>query len=301
MSLDVSRRSVLGVAGVAAATVGAGMALSACTSQEETSETTGDSSTIVARVPQRNPLQGKVLFHDTFDDGFNGWRDHYGLAPCPSLSLTSYPVFSGSHALMIGCSAAPDDGYTDGWASGANALAVKNLSRYYDGRMVTFSCYLAHGTDESTASLGGYWLMIDTQAWDNSHRSLFKLMVNRNPETGNRSLAITDDNANPVYVHTGAELFSGDNENKFNFDWISLTVNLDGSGGYHSCQVNNQAFDLTKLAGQNAKEPPQKGASIESFAGGLNFGVLAIPGPPGSGEAFVVVDQAIATVDEVAK
>jgi hypothetical protein len=284
---------------VAAATVGAGMALSACSSQEENSSTTEDSSDILARVPQRNPLQGKVLFHDTFDDGFNGWRDHYGgTKPCPPLSLTSYPVFSGSHALMIGCAAAPDDGYTNGWASGTNAAAFKNLSRYYDGRLVTFSCYITHASDESTAALGGYWLIIDTQAWDNSRRSFFSLRVNRDAESGNTSLSIADNDSKPVRVHNGADLFAGDNENKFNFDWISLTVNLDGLGSYHACQVNNQAFDLTKLAGQNAQESPQKGDPIESFAGGLNFGVLVFPGAVGTGESFVVIDQAIATVDE---
>jgi hypothetical protein len=278
------------------------MALSACSSQ---GETTGDASTILARVPQRNPLQGKVLLHDTFDDGFNGWRDHYsGFAPCSALSLTCYPVFSGSHALMIGCSAPPDDGYTDGWSGSYIPAAFKNLSRYYDDGLVTFSCYLTHGTDGSTAALGGYWLMIDTQSWDSSRRSFFKLMVNRHADSGERSLSITNNDTHPVTVHSGADLFSGDNENKFNFDWISLTVDLganNGLGGYHSCQVNNQAFDLTKVDGQNAKEAPQVGGAVESFAGGLNFGVLAAPGPAGTGDAFVVIDEAVVTVDEVAK
>jgi hypothetical protein len=305
MSQEVSRRSVLGVASVAAATVGAGMALAACSSDEDTGTSTGDSSTMFARIPQRNPLQGKVLLHDTFDDGFDGWRDHYnGSGPCPPLSLTSYPVFSGSHALMIGCSAAPDDGYADGWQSGTNAAAFKNLSRYYDGNLVTLSCYLAHGSDATTAALGGYWLMVDTQSWDNSRRAFFKLMVNRDAASGQRSLSIANNEAKPVRVYNGTDLFSGDNENKFNFDWISLTVDLDannGLGGYHSCQVNNRAYDLTGLAGQSAKESPQQGGAMASFAGGLNFGVLLYPGPAGSGESFLVIDQVVASVDEVGK
>lgn len=302
---DVSRRSVLGVAGVAAGMVGAGMALSACSNREDVGAISADSSVPIARVPQRNPLQGKVLVHDTFDDGFDGWRDHYtGYAPCPPISLTSYPVFSGSHALMIGCSAPPEDGYTQGWSGSNTPAAFKNLSRYYDGGLITFSCYLAHGSDGSTAALGGYWLMIDTQAWDNGRRAFFKLMVSRNSVNGARSLSISNDNGDRVKVYTGDDVFAGDNENKFNFEWLSLTVDLDangGAGGYYSCQVNNRIFDLTGVGGQSARETPQVGGAVESFAGGLNFGVVAEPGSPGTGEAFVVVDQVLVTVDEAAK
>lgn len=302
MGPDVSRRSVLGVAGVAAATLGAGVALSAC-SINEGSSAEEDSSTMLGRAPQQNPLKGKVLFHDNFDDGFNGWRDHYGGAgPIPALSLTSYPVFSGSHALMIGCAAAPDDGYEDKWVPGFGVAAFKNLSRYYDSNLVTFSCYLTHGSDESTASLGGYGLMIDTQFWDNSRRSFFDLQINRNTSSGDRSLSVKDNSGKRINVYQGSGLMAGDNENKFNFDWLSLTVDLDangGSGGYHSCQVNNQTFDLTKANAGSANEPPQKGSSMLSFAGGLNFGVQIFPGGPGTGESFLVVDQAIATVNEV--
>ncbi|WP_328351380.1 hypothetical protein OG976_17750 [Mycobacterium sp. NBC_00419] len=255
------------------------------------------------RAPQRNPLKGKVLFHDTFDDGFNGWRDHFnGGRPCPPISLTSYPVISGSHALMIGCSAAPADGYAAGWASGTNAAAFKNLSRYYDDGLVTFSCYLTHGCEGSPEALSSYWLMIDTQLWDSSDRAFFKLMVDRDPK-GDRTLSIANNSEDRVQVRKGSDLFAGDNENKFNFDWLSLTVDLGangGLGGYHSCQVNKQTFDLTRLSAGNAKTKPQTGDTEVSFAGGLNFGVLAIPGPPGSGEAFVVIDEAIATVDEKA-
>jgi hypothetical protein len=300
MSWEMPRRSALQAAGAA---VGAGFALSACARDEGSDVTELDSDTTVARAPQRNPLKGKVLFHDTFDDGFNGWRDHYGgFAPCPALSLTAYPVFSGSHALMIGCSAPPDAGYTNGWSGSYNAAAIKNVSRFYDDGLVTFSCYLAHGTDPSTASLGGYMLMFDTQAWSDNKRSMFQLTVSRNPGTGNRALSITDDNGKPIYVPgVGPSSFAGDNQNKFNFDWMSLTVDLSanrGLGGYHSCQINNRVFDLTQLGGGHANAAPQAGSAMESFAGGLNFTVVVWPGPPGSGESFVVVDQAIATVAE---
>lgn len=280
------------------------MALSSCSRDEpQGPQNSEESLTDIARAPQRNPLKGTVLFHDTFDDGFNGWRDHYnGRGPATALSLTSYPVFSGSHALMIGCSAAPDDGYTDGWTS-ATASAFKNLSRYYDARMVTFSCYIAHGSDESTASLGGFSLMIDTQAWDNSKRSFFKMQISRKASGESRTLSISNDDEKWQDVHSGSDLVAGDNENKFNFDWLSLTVDLDandGAGGYHSCQVNSRTFDLTKSGGGSASHAPQRGGAMASFAGGLNFGVAAYPGPPGSGESFIVVDQALATVNEVA-
>lgn len=279
------------------------MALSSCSRDEAQSPQSDEDSVLsVARAPQRDPLRGTVLFHDTFDDGFNGWRDHYnGRGPATALSLTSYPVFSGSHALMIGCSAAPDDGYTDGWAP-ANAAAFKNLSRYYDGRLVTFSCYIAHGSDDSTASLGGFWLMIDTQAWDNSRRSFFKLQVSRKASGESRTLSISDNDQKWVDVYSGSDFVAGDNENKFNFDWLSLTVDLDandGAGAYHSCQVNRRTFDLAKLSAGSANQSPQRGGAMASFAGGLNFGVAAYPGPAGSGESFIVVDQAVGTVNEV--
>lgn len=304
MSGEISRRSVLGAASAAVATAGVGMALSSCSRENVASPSTKEESAIsIARGPQRNPLRGTVLFHDTFDDGFDGWRDHFGGgAPSTALSLTSYPVFSGSHALMIGCSAAPDEGYVDGWGPAA-AAAFKNLSRYFDEKLVTFSCYIAHGSDASSASLGGYWLMIDTQLWDNSKRSFFKLQVSRKESSEDRTLSITGDDDNWKNVYTGRDLVSGDNENKFNFDWLSLTVDLDandGAGGYRSCQVNHRTFDLTKVSGGSANESPQRGSSISSFAGGLNFGVAAFPGRPGSGESFIVVDEAMATVNEVA-
>ncbi|MHA3024394.1 hypothetical protein ACXPWS_29495 [Mycobacterium sp. BMJ-28] len=305
MSGDVSRRSALRVAGAAAATIGAGMAISSC-SQDEDQMTHPDSSLFnAARTPQRDPLpRGKVLIHDTFDGGFDGWRDHYhGTGPAPALSLTSYPVFSGSHALMIGCSAPPDSNYVNGWASGTNAAAFKNLSRYYDSGLITFSCYMAHCTDQSSESLGGFWLMIDTQFWDNSQRSFFVLMVERE-DNGNRKIWVMGNDQKQKPVSSDATQFlAGDNENKFNFDWISLTVDLGangGLGGYHSCQINHRVIDLRKADGQNAHQVPQAGSPMSSFAGGLNFGVLAIPGKPGSGESYVVVDQAVVTVDEAA-
>lgn len=303
MSPDVSRRSAL-QAGIAAAGFGAGMALSGCSTDDQGSDATQGAAVSVARGPQRNPLKGTVLFHDTFDTGFNGWRDHYdSYSPCTALSLTSYPVFSGSHALMIGCSAPPDAEYTNGWSGSNNPAAIKNLSRYYDGNLVTFSCYLAHGTDASTASLGGYMLMIDTQSWDDKKRSIFQLTVQRNSSTGNRALFIADEHGKPEQIPgSGAANFAGDNQNKFNFDWMSLTIDLSangGSGGYHSCQINNSVFDLTKLHGGSASFAPQAGSPMESFAGGLNFCVVLWPGPPGSGESFLVIDQAVATVNEV--
>ena len=289
--------------GAAAASAGAGLVASACSNDRPSDQADAESLNGTARAPQRNPLRGKLLFHDTFDDGFNGWRDHYhGAGPAPALSLTSYPVFSGSHSLMIGCAAAPADDYADGWAPGYAAAAFKNLSRYYDGNLVTFSCYLTHGSDDSSAALGGFWLMIDTQSWDSTHRSFFKLQVKRDSSSGKRTLSISGNDDSWKIVHDGADFLAGDNQNKFNFDWLSLTIDLDangGKGGYSSCQINNHTFDLTNAEAGTANEPPQTGRTIDSFAGGLNFGVLALPGPAGSGESFLVIDQVIATVDEV--
>lgn len=250
---------------------------------------------------------GKVLFADDFEGGFDGWRDHFhGGGPAPILSRTDLAAKTGTRSLMI-----PVRGYPTGMDSstymGANNPATfKNLSRYW-GATGTFSlsAFIAVGGD-TTDSLGGFTMMIDTQSWemDPVHtpwRSFFKLRCTRNASSRTRQWKIGSSSYPPpsVYVDipgANEEVTAGDNENKFNFNYVRLTIDLaanSGMGGYLEAQINHQVFDLSGLGGGHAVENPQKGTSISDFTGGFNCGVAAVSAGADTGNGYVLVDSIV--------
>lgn len=251
------------------------------------------------RFADLSPRRGKVLFASDFRRGFEGWRDHYhGNAPANPLSLVDYPLEGG---LMVSTQAKPDSSYATGWYGSANSAAFKNLSRHIDGGLCSFSTYITHGFDTGTAALGSFFICIDTQSWDNSRRSFFKLQCGRNDSTGNRSWGIIGGPSNSTYYgipDTAGNVTSGDNENKYNTDYVRLTVDLT-TWKYVEAQINHRVYPLTGLApNDEAPEPPQVGTPADSFAGGLNCGVVVTPGPAGSGGSWVVFDKPMCTQKE---
>ena len=227
----------------------------------------------------------RIVFHSTFNGTFDGWRQHQGGSiPYAPVSLSSYPVLAGTHALRIPI---PANG---------EGSTYKNLSRWREARFATFSAFFTHWQSVSTAALGTWGMGIDTQFWDNSGRSFFRLVCRRDNDTGARTWAIRSEVNTYIDVPGATHHAAGDNENKYNWDFLSLTVDLSangGLGGYHSAQINHELFDLTGLGAGNAPHDPQVGDPFDSFAGGWNCGVFASGGPT---ESALFMDEAVGSM-----
>lgn len=241
--------------------------------------------------------RGDVLFRSTFDEGFEGWRDHFNASNArPALSLTGYPVFSGKHALMLSGIGPSSSGYGLRHDGGAT---YKNLSRYAEDTYVSFSGYFALGGDQAE-SASGLQILIDTQAWDNSKRSFFRLRATRNTASTYK-WTLVNDTDNTVIIANSSKVFAGANENKFNFEYFRFTVKINSTasatfGEYIELQINNQVFDLKTLGGGSAVYAPQQGTPIDSFAGGLNFG-LGVNSAPDQ-VSYMIVDNIVGTIND---
>ena len=260
----------------------------------------------VARNVDRRRQSGRVLFHSTFEDGFDGWRDHYDFkSPYAPISLTSYPTYSGGKALLLSTSDLP------GQSRGASTY--KNLSRYYNEGLVSFSGFFTTGSGRQALAWRMWALYIDTQAFDNSSRQFYRLSCTvRSGTDHDVTWGITGADGTRTLIRDSATVSAGENENKFNFDYVRLTVDLSangGLGGYHEAQINNTVFDLTEsyLAGVGTpSHPPQVGdpdtsdGAYASFAGGLNFGLGLAPATskPDAYPAMLVCDDLMATVQD---
>lgn len=266
----------------------------------------------LSRELDQRAQSGRVLFHSTFEGGFDGWRDHYnGLRPYPCVSLTSYPVMHGSHALMIATG-----GETYNAASGANdGSTFKNLSQFQTaGKKVSFSGYFAIGGEGGAFAWQMWDVMFDVQAWDNSWRSFFKLKCkDRNGQGSDATtpawfVSVDGNGNNDLIIPGTGSKTAGENENKFNFNYVRLTVDMaanSGQGGYYEAQINNQVFDLRNLGAAGAATPrpaetPQAGTPIDSFAGGFNagIGVTRRWRTPSLGAAIVYADDLACTIED---
>lgn len=262
----------------------------------------------IARNMDDLATNGRVLFHSTFDTGFEGWRDHFdGFRPYPPVSLTSYPVVSGRHALLLSTGDDPYDA-----ASGANdASTYKNLSQYRDTGLVSFSGYFAVAGHGGAFAWQTWGIGFDVQKWNNSSRGFFQMRcMDTNAQGVDTELpnwVIRNDTGDwtPVGGSWGATrgITAGENEAKWNFNYIRLTLDLSangGLGGYYSCQINHREFDLAGLGAGHATEPPQMGSPIDSFSGGLNCGIFVNRRwrTPSLGAAQVVADELLCTIQD---
>lgn len=266
----------------------------------------------LARQSDQQVQNGQVLFHSTFEHGFEGWRDHYdGTHPYPCVSLTSYPVMHGGHALMISTG-----GETYNAASAYNdASTYKNLSQFQvAGKKVSFSGFFAIGGEGGAFAAQAWGLMFDIQAWDNSWRSFFKLRCkDRNGQGSDASppawfVSVDGDGNNDLVIPGTGSKTAGENEHKLNFNYVRMTIDMaanNGQGGYYEAQINNQAFDLRNLGAAGAAtprpvEPPQAGSPIDSFAGGFNagLGITRRWRTPSLGAAILYADDLLCTIED---
>lgn len=266
----------------------------------------------LSRQLDQRAQNGKVLFRSTFDDGFDGWRDHYGgVRPYPAVGLTSYPVMRGSHALML--STGSEVPYSA--SSAANdASTYKNLSMYQvAGKKVSFSGFFAIGGEGGAFAWQSWGLLFDIQAWDNSWRSFFALRCKDRNGQGSDALGPAwylggGDGAETVISGSSSFPVAGENENKFNFNYVRLTIDMAANanqGGYYECQINNRVVDLRNLGTGGAATPrpsltPQAGTPIDSFAGGFNAGlsILRRWRTPTLGAAILYADDLLCTIED---
>lgn len=227
--------------------------------------------------------RGKVLFHSSFETGeLEGWRQHFnGFEPRPAIGLTSYPVRNGAYAMMIGTGNIPYNSNDRSNGSGT----YRNLSLYQPSGIVSFSGWTTVrsgiGTQaQSTGMPGRAWrswqLMMDIQRWGNTSRSFPSVSLIEPSSNTSPRWFIRGDNNTYIEIPNSADVFSGENENKFNWDYVRLSWDLDangGLGGYVELQVNNRIFDLRNLGGGSASHEPQQGTPIDSYSGGFNCGL----------------------------
>lgn len=222
--------------------------------------------------------RGKVMFHSKFDGGtFDGWRDHQGgNAQTPCNGLTRYPVKSGTHALQLSTGAVP---YQSGLLSSSTS-AYKNLTLPRDTGVVSLSGWFAHGGESDEVSgtgvaYYGWGISMDIQNFLDTDRGFFQIQfVDTGGGTNPQQLCLIDPNTGALTVVTGSgHVLAGENENKWNFNYLRLTARI-GSGQWKflEAQVNSTLFDLTGYT-LDPTHPVQAGSSSKSFAGGFNAGI----------------------------
>lgn len=234
-------------------------------------------------------MEPEVLFETNFKEGFAGFRDHvHGAANDAPLSLTSWRTDDNSpQALLLSTSDRPS---TANIRSG-RCSTYKNLQRDVDSGLMEVQVWAALGGSDLDNSPNDFMIGLDSQNWYDEWRTFGRLMCRRfsGPDVnGPRERAnvwtVTNDSGDGVIIPDqgkGRPAYPGDNENKGNIFFVSLTmdfdhVNPDGSRGrYYSANIGGQDYDLTKLGAGRGKQNPQINSSVGagSFAGGLNIGL----------------------------
>lgn len=238
-------------------------------------------------------LPPEILFDDNFDRGFGNWRNHQsGNSINPPISRTSLRAFNGSSkSLMMSTGPRPQNS-TNGAKTGT-CSTYNNMSRWVNSGLVEFQSWYTVGGFDLDQSPHNLLFGIDTQQWDDKSRGFYRLMCRRwtggdtsaLKESVEPTWGLVDDKAGQVVIPamdgSPAPVYPGDNENKMNWNYVSLTVDLDyvGADGYkgryHQAQIGPYVYDLTQLGAGRGKQNPQVASSVGagSFAGGLNFGM----------------------------
>lgn len=236
-------------------------------------------------------LPPEVIFDDNYDKGLGNWRNHQGgNITQPPISRTALRAFDGSSkSMMLSVSGRPSSGDI---RSGETST-YNNLSRWVDNGKVKFEVWYALGGVDLDNSPNQFMFGIDTQQWDDSSRGFFRMLCKRFPAGADSNTVrardnhwlLVDDKAGTVRIPAmngnPAPPYAGDNENKMNFNYASLTVDLDhvgadgARGRYHEAQIGPYTYDLTGLDAGRGKQNPQMISSVGGgpFSGGLNFGI----------------------------
>lgn len=232
----------------------------------------------------------EIIFDDNFDKGFGNWRNHQGGNQIDSpISRTALRAFNGSSkSLMLSTGARP----ANGTIKSGSCSTYNNMSRWVNGGLVKFETWLTLGGADLDNSPHNFMIGIDTQQWDDKGRGFYRLMCRRfrggDPDTTRSNYwALTGDAPNPGIFEIPAQgsnpvpPYPGDNENKMNWFYVSMTVDLDhvnpdgGLGRYHEVEIGPYKYDVRNLGAGRGKQSPQMNSSVGAgpFTGGLNFGL----------------------------
>lgn len=253
--------------------------------------------------------RGKRLFHSTFADGsFDGWRDHFAYGtPRGNVGLTRYPLMSGSHAMMISTG---ENVYGTGTQSNS-AGTYKNLTRPADGGLASFSGFFALAGEGDLTTKTFPWaswgIGLDTQKWDDTARSFFKVECRDDSNTEAPGWFIrsgSNGSSTDIAIPNSRGFFPGGNERKWNFAYLRLTVDLSanaGAGGYHEFQVGTKVFDLRGLGAGSAPDLILSNGSHDDFTGGFNPGVTLTRSTKNTTYRYnaLVADDLVCTFDDV--
>lgn len=252
-----------------------------------------------------NPLvrTGRVLAYDDFEEGFGGWADHYSGTPSNPNSLISDRALQGQRSLLLaGRSKARQEGQFADWGH-RSAATWNRMSRDFSERYVDISWFMAVGGTDAFA-IGSFGVHIDTQTWDSTQRSYFRMIAERNSATGDVSRWTVQNGSEAVPISgTGpaTPAFPGYNESKMNGMYARLTIDMQANGnlgGYVQAQLGGRLFDLTTIGAVPEQQTPQyvAGDQNQSFGGGFNVGLAMAANVPDvnntiPGEAWAVLDQ----------
>lgn len=264
-----------------------------------------------------------VLFDDRFDGSFCGWRDHSAGSGSTSqaynaVSLTTARTWSDSSAALMLATSGRGTTATGATGGSASTSTYKNLSRDVNSGLVKFEAWVTvGGADLANAPLS-WSLAIDSQSWDDLHRGFPRLDAIRFTGSGfttrSNAWAIIGDAGERHYIgldgtDRGTTVpalrdsppMLGDNENKLNLQYVSLTYDLSGiysadgkPGGYYECTIGPRTYDLRGFgAGRHLVDPQTNAVMGEtSFAGGLNFGFQINDTPQGGAASWLIVTRA---------
>jgi hypothetical protein len=274
-------------------------------------KTSQDEATGAGRGRALDTLRGfadeRVIYRSNFDVGADGWIDHWdGFRPWPPLSLTDAVSFRGRRSMMLstGEHASPVAGDPSDICAAFRRMALHDDYRYHH-----YSAYLAIGVGGFSATWANVQLMIDTQDADNGSRSFYKLSLSLHPggpSSGFRWKIRDDSVAGEDNMITVTEAdggtFPGNNDNKWNWQYVRLTIDRaanGGLGGYHSFQTGPDVFDLSGLGAGHANEPPQVGSPVSyiaDFRRGFNIGALITRDTSLAGGAQLFIDDVVYSV-----
>lgn len=158
---------------------------------------------------------------------------------------------------------------------GSTGTALKRLVNYHPHGLKSFSAFIAAGSG-GTANEPAWtaWTFgMDIQRTDNSTRGFFKAVHKYDDASASTSWYVSNNSGRLIKVPGSESAFTGENENKLNFDYVRLTVDEDangGTGGYFELQVGAKVFDLRSLGAGRGEQLPQAGDWMADYRAGCN-------------------------------
>lgn len=223
--------------------------------------------------------RGKAVDYCTFADGsLEGWAaqhwDYY--SPVVAVSTTTRVSLDG-HCLYLPLADRPATMNTAGEKriQGSWGTALKRLVNFHPRGLKSFSAFIAVGSGGTAnePAWSAWTFGMDIQKADNSTRGFYKAINKYDDATGTTAWYITNNTSRLIKIPGSESAFTGENENKLNFDYVRLTIDEDangGTGGYFELQVGSKTFDLRGLGAGRGEQVPQAGDWMADYRAGCN-------------------------------